>query len=174
MGQTSHRVLLVIAPVTFRDEEYAEPKRILENAGVEVTTASTQPGTCVGRFGLEAFADVALCDVDPSVFDAIAFVGGGGARIYFDDEAAHRVAREALDSNHIVGAICIAPSILGHAGLLDGVCVTSFPSQQADLTSSGASWTGCEVEVDGRLVTASGPEAASAFARAILELLDEA
>jgi putative intracellular protease/amidase len=35
--------LLVIAPEVFRDEEYAEPKRILEARGADVTTASLKP-----------------------------------------------------------------------------------------------------------------------------------
>jgi len=163
--------LLVIAPETFRDEEYAEPKRLLEAAGVEVTTASVEPGACRGRFGLEVYADVALRDVDPASFGAVAFIGGGGAKVYFDDPEAHRVARGALDAGRVLGAICIAPSILGRAGLLVGVSVTSFSSEEADLVAHGARWTGRPVEVEGRIVTANGPESATLFGEELLRAL---
>jgi len=163
--------LLVIAPKTFRDEEYAEPKQLLERAGVEVTTASVEPGACYGRFGLEAHADVAVRDVDPTSFDVVAFIGGAGARVYFDDPEAHRIARAALEAGKVLGAICIAPSILGHAGLLQGVSVTSFSSQEADLVAHGARWTGRPVEVDERIVTANGPESATMFGEELLHAL---
>lgn len=165
--------LLVIAPETFRDEEYADPKRVLEAAGFDVTTASVNAGVCTGRFGLEAVADVALKDVDTDRFDVVAFVGGGGAKIYFDDPIAHRVAREAIEADKIVGAICIAPSILAHAGLLKGITVTSFPSEEADLAEHGATWTGRPVEVDGRIVTANGPDAATAFGEELVRMASE-
>ena len=41
------KVLMVIAPDKFRDEEYNEPRRILEGRGCTVTVASTsiEPAT---------------------------------------------------------------------------------------------------------------------------------
>ena len=165
--------LLVIAPETFRDEEYAEPKQVLEESGFDVTTASVEPGVCTGRFGLKATAEVALRDVDASSFDIVAFIGGGGARVFFDDPDAHRVARDALTAGRVLGAICIAPATLAHAGLLEGVTVTSFPSEQADIEAHGADWTGRLVEVDGRIVTANGPEAATAFGRELVRVSSE-
>ncbi len=167
------KALLVIAPKAFRDEEYAEPRRILESADVDVTTASVAPGTCAGRFGLKAVADVALGDVDGASFEAVVFVGGAGARRYFNDETAQRIARDAVDAGKVVGAICIAPSILGNAGLLDRVRVTSFASEEADLSANGAIWTGQPVEVDGQIVTANGPESATLFGEEIVRMLGE-
>ena len=168
------RSLFVIAPTTFRDEEYLEPRRILRDAGIEVVTASVAPGRCVGRFGAEATAEVAVKDVDGADYDAVVFVGGGGASVYFDDPEAQRVAREANAAGRLVAAICIAPSTLARAGLLKGVRATAFPSQRDDLVAHGALWTGADVETDGLIVTASGPEAATAFGRRLVELLAEA
>ena len=165
------QVLMVIAPSVFRDEEYAHPKEILEARGVHVTTASTRQGTCTGRFGLKATADIALADVVAEDYDAIAFVGGGGAEVFFDDPQAHALARTALESGRILGAICIAPSTLAHAGLLEGVAVTAFPSQREDLIAHGALWRNEPVVIDGPIITASGPEAARDFGRALAEAL---
>lgn len=168
------RALLVIAPRTFRDEEYLEPRALLEAAGIDVVTASVTPGRCVGRFGAEVIAEIALADADGAAYDAVVFVGGGGASVFFDDPEAHRVARQAEQAGRLLAAICIAPSVLARAGLLEGVRATAFPSQRDDLVAHGADWTGAEVETDGLIVTANGPEAATAFGKRLVEILEQA
>ncbi len=132
------RVVMVIAPSVFRDEEYVEPKAVLEARGAEVTIASTRPGTCVGKLGLEASASVSVADARMQPWDAVVFVGGGGAEVFFDDPEAHALARDAVEREAVLGAICIAPSTLARAGLLRGRPATAFPSQQADLVAHGA------------------------------------
>lgn len=164
-------VLMVIAPSGFRDEEYAHPKEILEAHGATITTASTSAGICQGRFGLHAVADIPLSEASSDDYDAILFVGGGGAEVFFDDPVAHALARDAYASGRILGAICIAPTILSHAGLLEGVRVTAFPSERSDLVSHGVLWRDDPVVVDGRIITASGPEAARDFGVAMAQAL---
>lgn len=164
-------VLMVIAPTQFRDEEYDHPKRVLEDRGASVTTASVRPQTCVGKLGMTAEATVAIADAQAADYDAVVFVGGGGASVFFDDADAHRLARESLALERIIAAICIAPSTLAHAGLLAGRRATAFPSQEDDLVLHGALWTGAPVEVDGRVITANGPEAAHDFGTAIADAL---
>lgn len=166
-----HEVLMVIAPSEFRDEEYEHPKEVLESRGALVTTASTQAGPAIGRYGARAIADVSLCCTDLTRYAATIFVGGSGAEVFFDDPDAHAAARKAVDLGQTVGAICIAPTILGRAGLLDGRRVTSFPTQQTDLEAHGAIWTGHTVEVDGPFVTANGPDAAREFGDTIASLI---
>jgi protease I len=162
---------MVIAPEVFRDEEYAHPKEVLVSRGATVTTASTRVGECRGKLGMTATADIAIAEADAGRFDAVVFVGGGGAEVFFDDGAAHDLARDAAAMGRVLGAICIAPSVLARAGLLAGVRATAFPSRKDDLIAHGAQWTGAPVEVDGRVVTANGPEAARAFGEAIADLL---
>lgn len=165
------RVLMVIAPNIFRDEEYDHPKAVLEARGAEVTTASKAAGTCRGKLGMLAEATTALEGLDASGFDAVVFVGGGGAEVFFDDPAAHALARSALQAAKVLGAICIAPSVLAHAGLLQGVRATAFPSQRDDLEARGAVWSEGPIEVDGAIVTANGPEAARAFGLTIADMI---
>lgn len=165
------QVLMVIPPEQFRDEEYEHPKRVLEAAGIRVTTASTRAGRCIGKLGMIAEADLALRDVADAEYDGIVFVGGGGASVFFDDERAHEVARAFLASGRAVAAICIAPSTLARAGLLSGRRATAFPSQENDLVAHGALWTGADIEVDGLVITANGPAAAEAFGNAIVTAL---
>jgi protease I len=164
-------VVMVIAPEVFRDEEYAEPVRILEQHGARVTTASAAPGKCIGKLGLVAHADLSLAEAMHRSWDAVVFVGGSGAQRFFDDTEAHTLARQAARAGAVVGAICIAPSVLAHAGLLAGVTATAFPSQKGDLLRHGATWTEGPVAVDGRIITANGPEAATEFGMQLAEAL---
>lgn len=164
-------VVMVIAPTVFRDEEYAQPKAILESRGANVVTASVAPGECVGRFGLKATAAISVADAATRSWDAVVFVGGGGAAVYFDDDAAHALANAQAARHGVLSAICIAPSTLAHAGLLGGVRATAFPDRERDLKAHGAVWTGEPVTVDGRIITGSGPEAATAFGEAVAEAL---
>lgn len=164
-------VVFVIAPRTFRDEEYAEPKQVLERRGAHVTTASLTPGECIGKLGMKALASISVAEAAARDWDAVIFVGGAGASVFFDDPDAHKLAARSASGPGVLAAICIAPSVLGHAGLLHGVHVTAFPSQKADLESQGAIWHDGPVAVDGRIVTANGPEAATEFGETIGDLL---
>lgn len=164
-------VLMVIAPDQFRDEEYAHPKEVLENRGARVVTASVAPGPCRGKLGMLARAEASIGDVDPGEYDAVLFVGGGGASIFFDDPDAHRIATTMLAAGKVVAAICIAPSVLAHAGLLSGVRATAFVSQHDDLVAHGALWTGEPVTVDGAIITGNGPAAAHDLGMAMADAL---
>lgn len=164
-------VVMVIAPEVFRDEEYAYPKRVLEARGAEVVTASVTPGECIGKLGMVATAELSVEDAAKRDWDAVVFVGGAGSKVFFDDPAAHALAHRVYEAGDIVSAICIAPSVLAHAGMLDGVAATAFPSQEDDLRAHGARWTGAAVTSDGRIITANGPESATEFGERLADAL---
>jgi protease I len=164
-------IVMIVAPTVFRDEEYAQPKSVLEARGATVVTASVEPCEPVGRFGLKAKATISVEQARHQPWDAVVFIGGGGAAVFFDDAAAHALARTQAERGGVLAAICIAPSTLAHAGLLENVRATAFPDREADLRAHGAEWTGEPVTVDGRIITASGPEAATAFGKAIADAL---
>jgi len=165
------RVLLIIAPKNFRDEEYFETKEVLEGNGIETATASKTIGSKTGMLGGTAKAELVLDKVNENEYDGVVFVGGTGASIYFNDSKAIAIAKEAFGKNKIVAAICIAPSILANAGILNGKKATSFPSERGNLTARGAKYTGEDVTTDGRIITASGPQAARKFGEEISKLL---
>ncbi len=167
------RAVLVIAHRTFRDEEYRYPREVLEGAGVEVQVASSETSAAIGKLGLEVQPDMVISSINEADFDAIVFVGGGGAAQYFDDDESHQLARRFHGEGKVVAAICIAPTILARAGLLDGKRVTSFESERDEIGRAGASYTGRLVERDGHIVTASGPEAARDFGYEIVRALEE-
>ena len=73
------KVLMIIAHHDFRDEEYSEPRMILEKAGFEITVASSSLDTCRGTLGSKVKTGILLGNVDVANFDCIIFVGGAGA-----------------------------------------------------------------------------------------------
>ena len=172
MSVEGKKAVLIIAHENFRDEELAEPMEVLESAGVDVVIASSSLETAKGKLGAVVVPDMLVEDISVSDYDAVVFIGGGGSSEYFESAVAHSVAREAAKSGKLLGAICIAPSTLANAGLLEGKKATSYPSEEGNLKSKRASFTGAGVEVDGNIITADGPSSAREFGRAILRALE--
>ena len=165
------KIVMVIAKNKFRDEEYREPREALEREGAVITVASSSGETSTGMLGLKVKPNVLIGDVKEEDYDGIVFVGGGGASEYFNDPAAHRLARSFFDHGKLTSAICIAPATLANAGVLKGKKATSYPSSEAALRSKGAVVTNEPVVADGRIVTAVGPEAARKFGEKLVDVL---
>lgn len=165
------KVVMIIAPRNFRDEELLQPKNILTEKGAEVKVASTSLETAKGMLGAEVKPDLLVTEIKPEDWDAIILVGGSGASRYWDDSSIHSMLNEAVKQNKIVGAICIAPVTLANAGILSGKKATVFSSEMQKLKDKGAECTGKDVERDGRIITASGPPAAKEFGNAIAQAL---
>lgn len=166
--------LFIIAPTGFQNKEYSVPKEILETAEIEVITASKTGGTAKSSSGATVQATHNLSQVQVSDYDAIVFIGGPGAVIYQHDYEAHKIAQDAFNQNKILAAICIAPTILAHAGVLQNKKATVWngDSQQGKLLQSkGANFTNESVTVDSKIITANGPDAAEEFGKKILRLL---
>ncbi len=160
--------LLIIAPQGFQDIELNGIRKGLTDAGFEVVLASTEVGECTGKFGAKEQATVALRDVKVNNYDRIGYIGGPGARALLDDPEAIRIARETVEAKKPLGAICIAPLILGRAGVLEGIEATVWNEdglQGPILENDGAIYTGEPVVVDGLIVTGEGPEVAEEFGR---------
>ncbi len=167
-------IVMIIAQSMFRDEELFVTKERLGQLGHNVTVASRRQQPCQGSRGGTAMPDMTVGAIRSGDFDAIIFVGGGGASEYFADEAVHRLAADFDREGKVVAAICIAPVILANAGLLSGRRATVFPSGAEDLRRGGADYTGETVTRDGRIVTGNGPQSAREFAERVSETLGEA
>ena len=165
------RAVMVIAQSNFRDEELLQPKKILEDVGIKVDVASLTMETATGKLGAEVTPDITLNQVNVHDYDALIFVGGGGARDYFENEQAHSLARNAKTEGKVVAAICIAPVILANAGLLSGKEATVFSTEVSAIEAKGAVYTGKEVENDDNIITASGPEDAREFGEKVSETI---
>lgn len=164
-------ILMVVAQDMFRDEELFETKEELEEAGNTVKIASRELKFCNGNQGGEIMPDLTLDNVDLSDYDALVFVGGGGAKEYFEDKAVHEMAKKINSDGKILAAICIAPVILAKSGVLFGKNATVFPTGAPDIIHKGAHYTEEDVTVDGNIITANGPKSSRAFGRTIAQML---
>jgi len=164
------KILMVIAPRDFRDEEYFETRKILEDLGNKITVVNSTGQAAKGMFGKIVNPDKNFYNVNVNEFDAIVFIGGSGASAYFDNNQALTLAKEFYNSGKVVAAICIAPSILANAGILDGKKATAFPSERDNINAIGT-YTGKPIEQDGKIITANGPQAAKDFGKKIVDAL---
>jgi protease I len=165
------KVVMVIAPADFRDEELFETRSAIEAAGHKVLVASTTTGEVTGMLGGKAKPDLLLKDAKAADYDAVVFVGGRGSTVLFDDPAAHALASDAAKQGKVVAAICLAPAILANAGLLSGRRATSNEGATAALEAKGARVVDAAVVEDGRIITGNGPDAAREFGEAIARQL---
>jgi len=168
------RIVMVVAPSDFTDQEYAEPRTVFDKAGAAVVVASTRRGTAVGHDGMRVRVDVATGDLKTGQFDAIVVVGGMGAlSSLMNDAPLLALLRAASSSGKVVSAICVAPAVLARAGVLRDLAATCYPDAKviAALKMNGAEYSRGSVITSGRVVTASGPQAAKEFALRVLEAL---
>lgn len=171
------KAVMIIAFKDFQDEEYFVTKNILEEAGIEVKTASNRIGEATGSFGGETASDLLVKDINPANFSAVIFIGGGGCLDYLDNEDSYKVCRETISRNKILASICISPIILAKAGVLEGkkATVWSSPLEQSPISvleENRTIYDARSVVQDGKIITANGPPAAEEFGQAILDALD--
>lgn len=172
---TDKKVLIVIAPKDFRDEEYFQPKVVLQAAGIEVVTAAdSSEEEATGVQGGKARIDLPLSQVKVEDFDCVVFVGGPGTKIYFRKKEVLSLVKEFYKMGKIVGAICIAPMILANAKILEGRKAVVFPSLQKQMAAKGIKVTTKKIEISDKVITAVGPEVALEFGQKLVDLLKAA
>ncbi len=166
-------LLFVIAHKDFKDEEYQVPRNIFERLGAKVTVASSDTGIAVGTRGLKVKIDTLISQIDTFDFDGLVFVGGMGAKEYWDSEVAHRIAKSAARNGKVIAAICIAPVILARAGVLrwKEATVWASPKTKHILKQEKIEYIPRPVVVSEKIVTANGPIAAKQFGEEIVRLL---
>lgn len=165
------KILIIIAHENFRDEELLIPKSIFIDKGYEVVVASTDTTTASGMRGARVKPDILIPAATDSSYAAIVLVGGVGAKTLFADTLLHRLIKSYNEKGKPVAAICLAPVILGKAGVLNGKEATVWPGAKADLIKLGAHYRSQDVVIDENIVTGCGPEAAKNFAEKILKLV---
>jgi len=173
------KVVMVVAPEGFRDEEFTVPRDYFASKGINVAVASVRNGACKGVMGATANATLSLPEVKAADFDAVVFVGGPGTPYVRKEDESLRIAREFSSSGKVVSAICWAGTILAKAGVLEGKNATVWCGEDAEfgmstgdyLESMGAHYTKEGVVVDGKFITADGPRNANKFAVEIVKAL---
>jgi 4-methyl-5(b-hydroxyethyl)-thiazole monophosphate biosynthesis len=165
------RVLVPLAP-GFEEIEAITVIDILRRAGIEVTTAGTQPGPIEASRKTRHLPDCTLDDVRAEDFDMIVLPGGlPGATNLRNDPRVRRIIETLRANNRRVAAICAAPTILSAFGVLEGRTATGHPSVQKELAATAGRVSGDRVVVDGTIVTSQAAGTAMEFSFKLVEIL---
>ena len=151
----------------FEETEALAPVDILRRAGVPVTTVGVGGELIRGSHNIYVQADIEIGDFepDPDMLGIILPGGMPGTKNLEASEDVQEAIRYCNQRGLYLCAICAAPSVLGHAGVLRGKRATCFPGFEDAL--EGAEFTGEKVASDGNVITAKGAGCALDFGFAI-------
>jgi deglycase len=164
------RVLMVIPHTQFRDEEYFEPKKILEEEGATVVIASTKAGTCRGMKGGIAQAGLAIADAKSEDYAAIVLCGGSSVpEFLWNDKKLQELVTAMAAAGKIIAAICLSTVVLAKAKLLTGREATVYflPHAIEELKAGGAKYVKETLLIYNNIILAEGPPDSQRFGQAI-------
>lgn len=166
------RVLVLLA-AGFEEIEAVTIVDLLRRAGIETRTAALGSLEVTGSHGITVTADIGLDAVDPGDFEMIVLPGGlPGADHLKADGRVITMLRRFATAGRYTAAICAAPGVLAHAGLLDGRVATSYPGFLRADSAPGLQLSDDPVVIDGKVVTSRGPGTAIEFGLALIGLLE--
>ena len=140
---------------------------VLRRAKIEIATVGVGNKTIVGAHNIPVNCDLLDSEINPnSNIEAIVLPGGMPGTLNLEkSEKVCEFLSYMYENNKLICAICAAPSILGHKGMLKGKKAVCFPGFESEL--EGAINTDKFVEEDGNIITAKGMGSAIKFAVAI-------
>lgn len=155
----------------FEEIEALATVDVLRRAGVQVTTVSINPTeVATGAHGVSVVADTLFEHANTSEADMLVLPGGmPGAANLDAHEGLCAAIRAHAEAGKWLAAICAAPMMYGHMGLLSGKRTTCYPGFESQL--EGAEYTAAPVEIDGNIITGKGPAVVLPFAYALAEAL---
>ena len=155
----------------FEETEAIAPIDILRRCEKEVITVGVGDNIIRGAHGINIVTDTEdkFIELDERV-EMIVLPGGMPGTINLEKSPVVQKAIDyCIENNRFIGAICAAPSILGHKGLLNGkkaVCYEGFEQQL-----EGAQVLMEPAVIDGNIITARGAGVAVEFGLKLVEAL---
>jgi 4-methyl-5(b-hydroxyethyl)-thiazole monophosphate biosynthesis len=149
---------------------------VLRRAEIQVVTASlSEHQQITASRGVRLVADTTLAQVINDEFDMLVLPGGQPGTNNLDaDPRIHALIKRLHQGGNWIGAICAAPMVLAHAGLLDGRKVSCYPGVLEPKEWPELQFSNDAVVCDNKVITSRGPGTAMAFALMIIEkLMDE-
>lgn len=153
----------------FEETEALGTVDILRRANIPVYTVSiTDNLNVTGAHDITVMADKCFDEVDFSEIDMLVLPGGMPGSLNLDKHEGLKKKIEAfVATNKSVAAICAAPMVFGHIGVLEGKKATCYPGFEKEM--HGATATHDKVTIDGNIITGKGPGLIFDFALAIVE-----
>ncbi len=155
----------------FEQVEALAPVDIMRRAEIEVYTVGVGAKVITSSHNVPVVADVIDCEIAPDK-DCEGIILPGGIPGTLNLEKAATVQNfidYCVENNLLIAAICAAPSILGHKGLLDGKKAVCFPGFEEQL--GNAEIQDDAVVTDGNIITGCGAGAALKFGFEIVKYI---
>ena len=155
----------------FEEAEAIVPGDLLRRAGTEVAYVGLEGPAVTGSHGITVTADLTLEQVKTEDMEMLVLPGGlGGVASIQMDLFATALIQKARDLGCWLAAICAAPSILAHLGMLDRRPVACHPCVWEEMGSAAVDHE-AQVVVDGKFITAQAAGAAFPFGLKLVEVL---
>ena len=144
---------------------------LLRRVQVEVDMVSiTGEKRAVGSHGIVVETDKIINQLNFSEYDMLILPGGMPGTLNLEACEVLMTQIEAFyQQEKLLAAICAAPSILGHKGMLNGKTACCYPGFEKDLTGAQVSYE--SVCMDGNIITSRGMGCAVGFGLKIVETL---
>lgn len=163
--------ILVHLAEGFEEIEALTPVDVLRRAGCDVQMVSISGNMLVrSSRNVGVQADILFENANYADADMLVLPGGmPGSKNLDLHEGLKEKLLQADRNGKWIAAICAAPMVLGHLGLLQGKKATCYPGNEKDLI--GATSTGKAVEIDDNFITGKGAGSSIKFSLALVEVL---
>lgn len=156
----------------FEETEALTTVDILRRAELDVVTVGVTGKQVTGSHNITVIADIEAKDVTTDDMEAAVLPGGMPGTLNLEKSPIVKACvKYCFDNNLLICAICAAPSILGHMGILKGKKATCFPGFESELDA--AEYTGDFAVDDGNVITGKGAGATILFALKAVEKLKD-
>lgn len=144
---------------------------VLRRAGEEIMTVGVGSEKIVGSHKVPVICDTTVDKIEKTDdLKAVILPGGMPGTLNLEaDKTVQEYIDFANEKGAFVCAICAAPSILGHKGLLQGKKAVCFPGFEKELVGADICENG--VVRDGNIITAKGMGVSLEFGLEILAVL---
>lgn len=155
----------------FEEIEALATVDFLRRAGVQVTTVGVGGNEITGSHGIKVLTDSITVHYED--MQGVILPGGMPGTLHLESSALVKNAvLYAAEHGLLIGAICAAPSVLGHLGLLEQKNATCYPGFEQEL--KGALISTASVVRDDNIITAKGAGVTIEFAAEIVSALSSA
>ena len=155
----------------FETIEALIPVDLMRRAGIDVLTVGVTGKTVKSTQNVPVEADITLAEAkERGDLEGVILPGGGlGTKNLDKSDRVRALTQYAYDRGLMVAAICAAPSVLGHMGLLRDREAVCYPGFEGELDC--ASNPDAYAVTDGNIITAAGAGSATEFAFHIISYL---
>lgn len=155
----------------FEEIEAITPVDLLRRCELDVKTVGINNKIIKGAHGIPVICDIEDSEIElNNCLEMIVLPGGMPGTLNLEKSPK---VQEAIDycikNNKLIGAICAAPSILGHKNLLKDKNIICFPNFENQCL--GAKISKDYVCVDGNIITAKGAGVSVEFSLKLVEIL---